>query len=103
MKITKRKLEISNVIHGLAYTLIIINLFFMNFNVLIGKPVYFMMYISLSLIAMLLCIVVLFMRKETDSTPLFGVLVIVYAFIIVVVLVLYFMGTGWRDNIDCVY
>ena len=92
MKVTKRKLEISNVIHGLAYTLIIINLFFMNFNVLIGKPVYFMMNISLSLIALLLCIVVLFMRKETDSTPLFGVLVNVYAVIIVVGTVFFYKG-----------
>lgn len=84
MKLQKKKLEISSVIHGLAYTLIVINLFFMNLNVLIGKPTYIFINISFSLIAMLLCIIVLFIRKGTDNTPLFGILINVYSIIIVV-------------------
>lgn len=92
MKLKNRILKMSSVIHGLAYTLIIINLFFMNFNVLIGKPSYVFINISLSLIAMLLCIAVLFMRKGTDSTPLFGVLINVYSVIIVIGTVFFYKG-----------
>lgn len=92
MKATNTKLEISSVIHGMAYTLITVNLFLMNFNVLIGRPVYIFVNISFSLIAMLLCLVVLFMRKGTDSTPLFGVFINVYSIIIVVGTLFFYKG-----------
>ncbi|MDA3130859.1 hypothetical protein ACFPTR_13760 [Aliibacillus thermotolerans] len=84
MKITNRKLDMSSIVHGLAYTLIIINLFFMNLNVLIGKPIYFMTNISLSLLAILFGVIVLYMRKGIDSTPVIGILINVYSIVIVV-------------------
>lgn len=92
MKLKNRKLEMSGVLHGLAYILIVVNLLFMNLNVLIGKPTYIFINISFSLIAMLLCIVVLFMRIGTDSTPIFGVLINVYSIIIVMGTLFYYEG-----------
>lgn len=84
MELANRKLNISRFIHGLAYILLIINLFYMNLNVLIGKPTYLMTNISLSLFAILLCSIVLYIRKGTDSTPLMGILINVFSIIIVV-------------------
>ncbi|MUV37675.1 hypothetical protein JNUCC1_01481 [Lentibacillus sp. JNUCC-1] len=49
MKLSNRKLKISSLIHGVAYILLIINLFFMNLNVLIGRPAYIFTNISLGL------------------------------------------------------
>ena len=84
MELANRKLNISRFIHGLAYILLIINLFYINLNVLIGKPSYLKINISLSLLAILLCSIVLYIRKGTDSTPLIGILVNVFSIIIVV-------------------
>lgn len=80
----RKKFDFSNLLHGFAYALIIINLFLMNLNVLIGKPVYFWSNISLSLMAILLGGVVLYMRKGFDSTPLIGMIINVYALFIAV-------------------
>lgn len=92
MKWPNRGLKISSFIHGLAYILLIINLFYINLNVLIGEPFYIFTNISLSLIAMVLCAIVLFMRKGTDSTPLIGVLINVYSVIIVVGTLFFYEG-----------
>ena len=83
-EMVKRNLNISSVIHWLAYILLIINLFYMNLNVLIGRPSYLILNISLSLLAFLLCSIVLYMRKGIDSTPLIGILINVFSIIIVV-------------------
>lgn len=83
MKMSKG-LNLSSIFHGLAYTLIIINLFLMNFNVLIGKPVYFLTNITLSLFAILFGIIALYMKKGIDSTPLISIIINIYSIIIVV-------------------
>lgn len=80
----RKKFDFINLLHCFAYALIIINLFLMNLNVLIGKPVYFWSNISLSLMAILLGGVVLYMRKGVDSTPLIGMIINVYALFIAV-------------------
>jgi len=92
MKLSNRMLLITGFIHGLAYTLLIINLLFMNLNVLIGRPSYVFVNVALGLIAMLLCGTVLYMRKGTDNTPLFGILLNVYSIIVVMGTVFFFEG-----------
>jgi len=74
----------STILHGLSYTLLIINLFLMNMNVLLQKPAYIFFNIPLSLIAILLCVIVLFRRKGIDNTPLFGIFINLYSIIIVI-------------------
>lgn len=92
MKLTNWKLKISGAVHGLAYILIIINLLLMNLNVLAGKPIFIFINVALSLFAMPLCIIVLFMRKGTDNTPLFGILINAYSIIIVMGTVFFYEG-----------
>ncbi|GEN30942.1 hypothetical protein HNQ35_001409 [Cerasibacillus quisquiliarum] len=87
-----RKIKTSSLIHWIAYGLLIINLFYMNLNVLIGKPAYFLVNISLGLLAMLLCSVVLYMKKGTDSTPIIGILLNVLSIIIVVGTLFFYVG-----------
>lgn len=79
-------------IHGVAYILLILNLLYMNMNVLLGKPAYIFHNVSLSLISMILCIIVLFMRKGTDQTPLFGIFINVYAIIVVMGTLTFYNG-----------
>lgn len=81
MKLTNQKL--SGVIHGVAYLLLIISLLLMNLDVLTGQHSFIFINISLSLIVMMLCGVVLLMRKGSDDTPLYGVLIGLYSIIIV--------------------
>lgn|GEM_PF-2069840 len=83
MNLSKRRLLISTFIHGVAFIFLIINLFFLNFNIILEKPFYIFINIALALIAMLLFGIVLLIRKGTDSTPLFGILINVYIIIIV--------------------
>lgn len=92
MKLSKQTLIISSFLNGLAYLLLIVNLIFMNFNVLIGRPAYLFVNVSLGLVAMLLCVVVLYMRKGTDNTPLFGLFLNLYSIIIVMGTVFFFEG-----------
>lgn len=56
----------------------------MNLNVLMGKPIYFVTNISLSLLAILFSVIVLYMRKGIDSNPITGILINVYSIVIVV-------------------
>lgn len=79
-------------IHGFAYLLLIVNLLYMNMNVFLGKPAYIFHNVSLSLISMILCIIVLFMRKGVDQTPLFGIFINVYAIVIVMVTLTFYNG-----------
>jgi len=92
MKLTNRHVKASGIVHGLAYIIIIVNLLLMNLNVLIGKPLYIFANVSLGLIAILLCLVVLLIRKGTDSTPLFGVIINVYSIIVVMGTVFFYEG-----------
>lgn len=86
------RLIVNRAIHGVAYILLIINLLYMNMNVLLGKPAYIFHNVSLSLISMILCIIVLFMRKGTDQTPLFGIFINVYAIIVVMGTLTFYNG-----------
>jgi len=85
------RLTINSIVHGVAYILLIVNLLYMNMNVWLGKPAYIFHNVSLGLISMILCIIVLFIRKGTDQTPLFGIFINVYTIVIV-------MGTLTFDN-----
>lgn len=86
------RLIVNRAIHGVAYILLIINLLYMNMNVLLGKPAYIFHNVSLSLISMILCIIVLFMRKGTDQTPLFGIFINVYAIVVVMGTLTFYNG-----------
>lgn len=86
------RLIVNRAIHGVAYILLILNLLYMNMNVLLGKPAYIFHNVSLSLISMILCIIVLFMRKGTDQTPLFGIFINVYAIIVVMGTLTFYNG-----------
>lgn len=92
MKLANRKQNLSGIVHWFAYILLIINLFYMNLNVLMGKPVYFTVNISMSLLAILMCFIVLYMRRGTDSTPLIGILINVFSVIIVVGTLFFYQG-----------
>jgi hypothetical protein len=56
----------------------------MNMNVIIGKPVYFLTNIVLSLVSIALLLMVLFAKKGADSTPTIGLLINIFTIIIVV-------------------
>jgi len=86
------RLIVNRAIHGVAYILLILNLLYMNMNVLLGKPAYIFHNVSLSLISMIFCIIVLFMRKGTDQTPLFGIFINVYAIIVVMGTLTFYNG-----------
>jgi len=86
------RLTINSIVHGVAYILLIVNLLFMNMNVFLGKPAYIFHNVSLGLISLILCIIVLFMRKGTDQTPLFGIFINVYAIVVVMGTLTFYNG-----------
>lgn len=84
MVLVNRKVSIVSIIHCLAYIVMLINLFLMNMNIIIGKPVYFLTNIALSLISIILFLIVLFAKKGTDNTPIIGLLISIFSVIVVV-------------------
>lgn len=89
---TSLRLTMNSITHGVAYILLILNLLYMNMNVFLGNPAYIFHNVSLSLISMILCIIVLFLRKGTDQTPLFGIFINVYAIIVVMGTLTFYNG-----------